>query len=244
MKYAAMKFDTLTYVTVIILVISISQILSCGTTKNLKISGELSQQEAAIVMIGSLSAELLMVEIAPESKKLFLTMPEDISRYFQYARYSKNIYEKFKEMLRNRSNGTLNTQSDEWNKFNSILSDEARRISPKLGQELYNFGISLRMTSMSFNGCDPSTGLSEENLKENMKLAIQGLAAPIGQTLYPTACKLPLPVKMKNELIAAKKISLSDLKACQKFYLHLVNLQKMLRAVALYRENSFDKFKE
>lgn len=241
MKYLFKKLNTLFN---LIVIISMLQILSCGTTKNFKSSKKLSQQEAAIVMVGTLSAELLMAEIAPESKRLFLTKPEDAARYFQKARYSEDVYKAYKYILGIKINNNFDTAAETWNEFNSKLSDVARNISPILGQQLHNFGISLRMMSMSFNGCEPSTGLSEQNLKKNMELAIQGLAAPMGQSLYPTACKLPFPLKMKNELIAAKKISLSDLKACQKFYHHLDNLQKMLRAVALYGENSLDKFKE
>lgn len=75
-----------------------------------------------------------------------------------------------------------------------------------------------------------------------MKKAQAGLASPLGQSLFLTGKKIPMPEKMRKVFDSAKSMNLTNLEGCQKFGDHLVLLEKMLRAVALYGVNSLDKF--
>jgi hypothetical protein len=168
----------------------------------------------------------------------FFTSRDDATAYLKVARFNDNLAQVLINVLSKETSGDLDMRMSAWNELSSKLSDEVKRVSPRIGLDLYNFGLSLHMVSLSF-----STG-PDRNLPEKQRAASYRriLATPIGDQLFPLGHKIPLPDKMAKKLAAAERTDLGSVEGCEEFGRKLNQLERMMRAMTLYGIASLEKF--
>jgi hypothetical protein len=205
---------------------------------------EFSQQDANLVMVGALSAEAQLAALAYSGYSTLAegdlrTSGNDAAAYLKSATFSNELGQALISMLSKETPGDQDSRQKAWNGINSRLTDEARRVSPSMGLELYNFGLSLHSVSSFFAIGGPSGDLPA---KQRLEMYRKFLTFPISQLLFTLGHKIPLPDKMATTLAVAEKIDLGNLEACEEFGKKLNLLERMMRAAALYGLGSLKTF--
>jgi len=214
---------------------------------------QFSQKEAAIVMVGMVSAEALLMPGGIRA-----TDENDVKEYLQVAQFNKPastaLFGMLKEQYRRKDLekpgqlGILTEQDrrnmeehgQRWNTMNGLLTSEARRVSPGKGAEWLSFGISLQFVNLGLAASQLQSHAITKELK--LKLVRTILSSPIGRDLFTTGRKLPLPDKLRTALDSAEGTDTSTLEGCALYTEHIGRVVRMTKAVMRQGPSSLNRF--
>jgi hypothetical protein len=204
-------------------------------------AAQLSQKEAAIVMVGTCSNDAFLMLMLGQRNALVST-PEEAQQYLDAAQFGKETAGALKKALKDAPATDLALRQKAWNEMNGKLTEEAKSVSPAWGADCILFGIGLRHVSRAFTLFTSNSSPAEGVRDMSLKLARMALASDFAQIMFKSGRKLPLPEKMKKALAAIETADTSTIEKCRACASQLSRLLKMMKAVAEKGQGALDQF--
>jgi len=205
-------------------------------------AAKFGQQEAAIAMSGGLSGVALARASKGDDTASPLTeLADDADAYMEAAGFSEEAQKALSLML-TEAPSDAQTWGVLWNAVNSKLATEADGICSQ-GKEWFRFGSDLTLVSLAMVGVVKET-TGADKLDERQANAVRTLfASPMGQDLFSTGRRLPLPDLMQARLDSAEGADTTTPSGCQTAARDLITLFGMVASVAKKGPATLDRYR-